>query len=183
MNTDHKNIRTSENLLKNKINLKKWEMTFKIRCGGNLFFVTCFLDRWLGPLMILVWVVIWVSFVFDLYLWSGSVFVFDLFFFFSFVLLWSGFVFDLYWWFGSVFVFNLFFFFFLSFFVCVVVIWVCVWSLFVIWVCVCVWSPFLFLFFFFFFHLCCCDLGLRSSLLGLSSSLLGLIGKNTKNKL
>ena len=129
-------------------------MTFKIRCGGNLFFVTCFLDRWLGPLMILVWVVIWVSFVFDLYLWSGSVFVFDLFFFFSFVLLWSGFVFDLYWWFGSVFVFNLFFFFFLSFFVCVVVIWVCVWSLFVIWVCVCVWSPFLFFFFFFFFFIC-----------------------------
>ena len=154
----------------------KWHLRF-----GAV--VTCFLDRWLGPLMILVWVVIWVSFVFDLYLWSGSVFVFDLFFFFSFVLLWFGFVFDLYWWFASVFVFNLFFFLFLSFFVCVVVIWVCGWSLFVIWVCVCVWSPFLFFFFFFFFHLCCCDLGLRSSLLGLSSSLLGLIGKNTENKL
>ena len=26
------------------------------------------MDQWLGPLMILAWVVIWVSFVFDLYL-------------------------------------------------------------------------------------------------------------------
>ena len=41
-------------------------------------------DQWLGPLMILVWVVIWVSFVFDLYLWFGSMFVFDLCFFFLF---------------------------------------------------------------------------------------------------
>ena len=39
------------------------------------------MDRWLGPLMILVWVMIWVSFVFNLYLWSGSVFVFGLCFF------------------------------------------------------------------------------------------------------
>ena len=86
----------------------KWHLRF----GGssNLFFVACFLDRWLGPLMILVWVVIWVSFVFDLYLWSRSVFVFDLCFFFFFF-------------------FNL---------CCCDMGFVCVWSLLVIWVCVCV---------------------------------------------
>ena len=78
----------------------KWHLRF----GGssNLFFVACFLDWWLGSLMILVWVVIWVLFVFDLYLWSGFVFVFGLcfffifflfFYFFSIVLLWSRFEF------------------------------------------------------------------------------------------
>ena len=131
----------------------KWHLRF----GGssNLFFVACFLDQWLGLLMILVWVVIWVSFVFDLYLWSRSVFVF---------------------------VFDLCFFFFFFFRLCCCDLgFVCVWSLLVIWVCVCVWSPFLFLFFFFFFCLCCCDLGLSYWILGLSSSLLGLIGKNMKN--
>ena len=53
------------------------------------------MDWWLGLLMILAWVVIWVSFVFDLYLWSGSMFVFGLYFFsfFSFMLLWSRFEF------------------------------------------------------------------------------------------
>ena len=84
----------------------KWHLRFGV-------VVTCFLwlfflDWWLGSLMILVWVVIWVSFVFDLYLWSGSMFVFDLcFFFFSFFRL------------------------------CCCDLGLC-WSLLVIWVCVCV---------------------------------------------
>ena len=134
--------------------------------SGNLFFVACFLDRWLGLLMILVWVVIWVSFVFDLYLWSGfrlclisicdlglclcliSV-SFSFSFFIYVVVIWVSFVFDLYWWSGSVFVFNLcFFFFFFSF--------------------VLLWSGSVFVFdlhFFFSFLFCLCYW-----LLGLSSS-------------
>ena len=47
----------------------------------RLIFEVLIMDRWLGPLMILAWVMIWVSFVFNLYLWSGSVFVFGLCFF------------------------------------------------------------------------------------------------------
>ena len=53
---------------------------------GGLHVGVVNMDQWLSLLMILAWVVIWVSFVFDLYLWSGSVFVFGLcFFFFSFL--------------------------------------------------------------------------------------------------
>ena len=102
--------------------------------SGNLFFVACFLDRWLGLLMILVWVVIWVSFVFDLYLWSGFrlclISICDLglclclisvsfssSFFVCVVVIWVSFVFNLYWWSGSMFVFNLCFFFFFFLFV------------------------------------------------------------------
>ena len=74
--------------------LMPWKQWEKEKFGG-LHVGVVNMDRWLGPLMILAWVVIWVSFVFDLYLWSGSVFVFGLcfFFFFSFVLLWSRFEF------------------------------------------------------------------------------------------
>ena len=110
----------------------KWEMTFKIRCGGNLFFGSV------------------VGFADDFGLGCDLGFV-------------------------------------------------CVWSLFVIWVCVCVWSLFLFLFLFSFmllwsgfrlclisigdlglclclisvsfssfFHLCCCDLGLCLCLISIS---------------
>ena len=56
---------------------KQWE---KEKFGG-LHVGVMNMDWWLGPLMILAWVMIWVSFVFDLYLWSGSVFVFGLYFF------------------------------------------------------------------------------------------------------
>ena len=82
----------------------KWEMTFKIRCGGNLFF---------GSVV-------------------GSADDFGLGCDLGFVCVWSLFVIWV-----CVCVWSLFFF----FFVCVVVIWVCV----------CVWSLFLFFIFYFFF--------------------------------
>ena len=59
---------------------KQWEKF------GGLHVGVVNMDRWLGLLMILAWVVIWVSFVFNLYLWSGSVFVFGLCFFSFFCL-------------------------------------------------------------------------------------------------
>ena len=113
------------------------------------------MDRWLGSLMILAWVMIWVSFVFNLYLWSGFVFVFGPCFFSFFCLCCC----DL----G------------LSFWLLDLcsrllgLIWEEHEEL---WVCVCVWSLFLF---FFLFHLCCCDLVLSFWLLDLCSWLLGLI--------
>ena len=60
--------------------LMPWKQWEKEKFGG-LHVGVMNMDRWLSPLMILAWVMIWVSFVFNLYLWSGSVFVFGLYFF------------------------------------------------------------------------------------------------------
>ena len=105
----------------------KWEMTFKIRCGGNLFFgsVVGFADDF-GLGCDLGFVCIWSLFVIWVYVCVWSLFLFL--FFFSFVLLWSG--------------------------------------------CVYVWSLFLSSSF---FRLCCCDLGLSYWLLGLCSCNLGWV--------